>query len=141
VDRSNLNFLYNSIASSQHTDGSLWSSHSEYPKTQTGLGMWSLIGWPDKEASFPTTYKTAHYLHTQYVNSEDSTYNPDHASGWWNTQIAQTAMTVIGLTNVVRTAPTLDTQKLKSYRLLDSAGLGGNTKDAADMEVDVCGHP
>lgn len=135
VDRTHLNFLYNSIASSQHADGSLWSSHSEYPKTQTALGMWSLVAWPDKEASFPTTYKTAGYLHAQYVKSEDSTYNPDQATGWWNTEVAQTAMTVIGLTNVVRTAPTIDTQKFKSYRLLDSAGLGGNNKNAADMEV------
>lgn len=82
IDLGQTTYLYNTIASSQQSDGSLRSSHS-WTKTPTSLGLWSLSAWPDEKASFRTRYRAAEHLLGRRTNSGEQTYwTADHTTGW-----------------------------------------------------------
>jgi len=109
IDRQAATFLYKAIAGNQHADGSIWFNDDQALKTQTALGFWSLIAWPDKASSFPVMYKAAQYFHQRRIDDKHYSYwTPDRAEGWWNTNVAQTTLVVMGLADVLKTAPSLE---------------------------------
>jgi streptogramin lyase len=132
VDRKAAQFLYNAISTSQWADGALRISHPEFTRTQTTLGLWSLDEWPDVAGTFRTKYKAARFLFNLKARTGDQTYWwPDHATGWWNTHVSHTALTVKGFANVLEDASKLDLTGLQDYALAAGrpTGAGAHIED------------
>ena len=135
VDLDKTKFLYNSIASSQKADGSLRISHPEFAKTQTTLGIWSLTSWPSGDQSFRPLYRSAKYLYDRRIASGGNFYwAPDHASGWWNTNVSHTALSMVGFADVLRKAKTVDLAQVRDYALINPVSLGAGT-NPLDIEM------
>ncbi|MCP4700980.1 MAG: hypothetical protein GY862_29620, partial [Gammaproteobacteria bacterium] len=133
-------FLYDAIAGSQQSDGSLATmARSGYKTTQTSLGLWSLTAWPDKEASFRTMYKAAGYLHDRRRSSGNKTYwHSSYPSYWFSGNIVQTALTVMGFADIVKTARNIDISGVRDYKLVELARLSRGYS-VADMEIGADG--
>ncbi|MEQ1620843.1 MAG: carboxypeptidase regulatory-like domain-containing protein [Methylococcales bacterium] len=126
--------LYNTIASTQQNDGGLRSSYPQYTKTQTALGAWSLTAW-NAEESFRTLYRASQHLYGKRTQSGNQTWwTPDHASGWWYSNDAQTALTVKAYSHLLKTAQTTDLNRINDYRL-DSKVLLGSGTSPRDVEL------
>ncbi|QSQ18942.1 carboxypeptidase regulatory-like domain-containing protein [Pyxidicoccus parkwayensis] len=125
VDRGAATFLYNSISSSQWSDGALRISHPEFQRTQTTLGLWSLSAWPDIAGTFRTKLNAAKYLQARRYSSGDQTWwSPDYATGWWNTDVSHTALTVKGFANVLKDATRPEVADVKDYSLATVGAVG-----------------
>lgn len=135
IDGAATQFLYNTIATSQQTNGALYISHPEFAKTQTHLGIWALGAWPDKGDSFRAMFRAAKYLHSVRSQSGGNTFwTPDHASGWWYSNVASTALAVSGITDVLRAAETVDLAGFRDYALGPALNTGAGS-GPLDMEV------
>ncbi len=135
IDRAATTFLYNAIASSQQADGALRISHPEHAKTQTSLGIWALDAWPNKEESFRTTYKAAKFLYDRRVSSGNTMrWTTDHSSGWWYSDVSNTALALGGFADLLSSARTLDLSKIKDFSLGPAVSLGAGT-NPLDIEV------
>lgn len=118
IDRSATKHLYNAIASSQWLDGALRISHPEFAKTQTTLNIWSLGAWPDPAASFRTRYRAAKFLQgVKFRSGNQTSWSPDHASGWWNTDASHTSMTVKAYAGLIRDAARIPPSSVVDYSL------------------------
>ncbi|MCY1015717.1 carboxypeptidase regulatory-like domain-containing protein [Pyxidicoccus sp. MSG2] len=133
VDRQAATFLYNSISSSQWSDGGLRISHPEFQRTQTTLGLWSLSAWPDIAGTFRTKLNAAKYLQARRYSSGDQTWwSPDYATGWWNTDVSHTALTVKGYANVLKDATRPEVADVKDYSLA-TVGAAGSMNSSEDL--------
>ena len=127
IDPESVEFAYNAVASSQQSNGMLANSHTlDYGKTATLLGFWSLAAWPDKQQSFRTQYMAASYLHDRRSVSEDRVFwsNDHRYFAWWYNDVSTTAMTAIGLADVLTSAGQIDTSAVHEYRLNPEFSLG-----------------
>lgn len=135
VERNAARFLYNTVASSQQGSGALYISHPEYAKTQSYLGLWALGAWPDKTESFRTSYKAAKFLHDRRFESGNLSYwSADHASGWWYSNVANTALAIGGFADVLRSARSIDLSRIQDFALSPAIAAGTGT-DPLDIEV------
>lgn len=136
IDRSQALFLYNAIASSQQANGSTYISHPEFQKAQSYLGIWSLGAWPVKEESFRTQYKLAKYVYDTRigVNSTTDLWRTDHSSGWWYSDVANTALALSGFTDVLRASGTIDLSAVVDHTLGPAMAMGSGG-DALDIEL------
>ncbi|MBI3546325.1 MAG: carboxypeptidase-like regulatory domain-containing protein [Gammaproteobacteria bacterium] len=135
VDRGAATFLYNAIASSLQADGALRISHPEYAKAQTYLGIWALGAWPNKEESFRSSYKAAKYLYDRRVQSGNTMrWSTDHATGWWYSDVSNTALALSGFADLVAARAALDMNNVKDFALGPAAPLGAGT-NPLDIET------
>jgi hypothetical protein len=118
IDLGATTFLYNAISTSQNADGALRLSHPEFATTATTLGLWSLAAWPDAKASFRTKYRAAQFMMARKQRSgQQTTWNPDHATGWWNTTVSHTSLVVKGLVDILTSAGNIDLNAVPNYAL------------------------
>lgn len=100
-DANNRNTIFNSIVEYQQSNGAIDGYTGAYQMTQSMLGMWALNAWHKKNEIVSTLAKGAQYLIS--VQSPAGAWSPDHASGWWSTQVANTAFNVKNLIDVHQT--------------------------------------
>ncbi|WP_323844806.1 carboxypeptidase regulatory-like domain-containing protein [Microbulbifer magnicolonia] len=136
IDPGQAKFLYNAIASSQQSDGSLRSSHS-WTKTPTSLGLWSLAEWPDRNASYRTRYRAAEHLMNRRSNSGAQTYwTADHSTGWQS--VAHEGITAIVAKSFAELIETSEQGEgsLIDYNLGDSRPLALGSRPAGMVATD-----
>ncbi|MHB1142347.1 MAG: carboxypeptidase regulatory-like domain-containing protein [Sulfuricaulis sp.] len=135
IDVATTKFLFNAISTSQHNNGSTYVSHPEFAKAQTYLGAWALGSWPDKQESFRTVYKAAKFVYDTRISSGNFTFwRTDHSSGWWNTDVANTALALSGMSEAMRIARAADVSHITDYILGTGINMGPGTR-AHDIEV------
>ncbi len=134
IDPEAVKFTYNTVASSQNSNGVLANAYTaRYPRTQTLLGFWSLAAWPDKQQSYLTQYRAASVLHSWRIRSANRIYwRNDHPastpSQWWYNDIATTAITAIGISDVLTSSASIDMSAVHEYSLTGIHDLGAGAE-------------
>ena len=119
-------FVYNAIATSQQSDGSLHSAYNQYVETQTALELWALSQTPDKVSSFATKYKAAQFMQSRVSTSGSQDYwNPDYGSGWWASVDGHNMLTVTGLVDMLLTAQNNNVANVIDYSTGTATALSG----------------
>jgi len=138
IDKAEINpaqtrYLFNAITTSVYADG----SSAGGGKTETALALWSLGAWRDLATSFRAKYKSAQYLQSQRSTaSGNQTYwTPSHASGWWDTYVAETALVVKGYVDVLKSAEKLPAAGVPDYALETVQSLGPTWLPTDDLTV------
>jgi len=97
-DANNRNTIFNAIIEYQQSNGAIDGFTGGYQMTQSMLGLWALNAWHKKNEIVSTLVKGAQYLES--VQDGAGAWNADHASGWWSTQVANTAFNVKNLIEI-----------------------------------------
>ncbi|MGH8541234.1 MAG: carboxypeptidase regulatory-like domain-containing protein, partial [Stenotrophobium sp.] len=125
-DPTTTQFVYNAIATSQQSDGSLHSAYPGYAETQTALEMWALSQTQDKLSSFATKYKAAQFMQTRVSTSGNQNYwQPDYGSGWWASVDGHNMLTVTGLADLLLTAKNNSVANVMDYGSGNATSLSG----------------
>jgi len=133
IDPEAVKYTYNAIVSAQN-NGVLGNAYTvQYSKTQTLLGFWSLAAWPDKQQSYLTQYRAASALHRWRIRSGNRTYwRNDHAVPapvrWWYDDVTTTAITAIGLEDLLTSSANIDLSAVREYSLTQTHDLGSGTR-------------
>src|SRR5258708_879508 len=98
----NRNTIFNAIIEYQQSNGAI-DGFGGYQMTQSMLGMWALNAWHKKNEIVSTLVKGARFLES--VQDGAGAWNADHVSGWWSTQVANTAFNVKNLIEIHDTLP------------------------------------
>ena len=104
-DANNRNTIFNALIEYQQSNGAI-DGFGGYQMTQSMLGMWALNAWHKKNEIVSTLVKGAQFLES--VQDGAGAWNADHVSGWWSTQVANTAFNVKNLIEIhdtLRQAP------------------------------------
>ena len=130
--------ILNAVMYEQRPDGSL--SHTQggaFARTMTTLGLWGLTSYRDKPAIAQTLKKAADYL----VNQQDSLgrWLPDHATGWWRSEVTNTALNLKNLAEVHGVLAAINPQAVKYYALRPFAS-NLNRTSRGFVTVDSAGH-
>lgn len=132
------NNLFNTVASSQQEDGGLRASHPYFTKTQTALGVWSLTQWDDLKESFRTLYKAAKHMYDRRSQSGNQTWwTPDHATGWWNSNDAHTALTLKAYVRLLQASDSVELSAISDYGLQSFAGLAGSGSNNYPLDLEA----
>jgi len=95
VDPSVAQTLFDAITGWQNADGSVSSPPHRYYMTQTQLALWAYTSWHDQTEAQPYILKAADYLLSR--QSYGGYFTCDHCSGWWDSTVSATSITLIGL--------------------------------------------
>ena len=93
----NRNTIFNALIEYQQSNGAI-DGFGGYQMTQSMLGMWALNAWHKKNEIVSTLVKGAQYLMS--IQSAAGAWSADHVSGWWSTQVANTAFNVKSLIEI-----------------------------------------
>ena len=96
-DANNRNTIFNALIEYQQSNGAI-DGFGGYQMTQSMLGMWALNAWHKKNEIVSTLVKGAQFLES--VQDGAGAWNADHVSGWWSTQVANTAFNVKNLIEI-----------------------------------------
>ncbi|MDF1761831.1 MAG: carboxypeptidase regulatory-like domain-containing protein [Oleibacter sp.] len=127
--------MFNSIASSQQKQGELMDRHPQWPIVQTGLGLWAMSSFPNKEFSFRTKYKAAKYLYSRKLTSGNSTYwrSERTSPGWWNGNTSITSIIAHGYVDLIKSAEDIDISTLTELQFETSVSIGSG--DIRDIKI------
>ncbi len=125
----NRNTIFNAIIEYQQSNGAI-DGFGGYQMTQSMLGMWALNAWHKKNEIVSTLVKGAQFLES--VQDGAGAWNADHVSGWWSTQVANTAFNVKNLIEIHDTLSQAPAGSAVNYAATPWAVSGiGNTYDMA----------
>ncbi len=128
-DANNRNTIFNAIIEYQQSNGAI-DGFGGYQMTQSMLGMWALNAWHKKNEIVSTLVKGAQYLTS--IQSPAGAWSADHVSGWWSTQVANTAFNVKSLIEIHDTLSQAPAGSAVNYVATPWAVSGiGNTYDLA----------
>lgn len=95
--KSNRDLILNAITMYQQSNGAI-DGYGGYQKTQTMLGMWALNAWHKSSEVLSTLAKGARFLISD--QNQNGSWDPDHVSAWWSTEVANTAFNVKSLVDI-----------------------------------------
>ncbi len=104
--------------------------------TQSMLGMWALNAWHKKNEIVSTLVKGAQYLES--VQDGAGAWNADHASGWWSTQVANTAFNVKSLIEIHDTLSQAPAGSVVNY--VATPWVSGPFANTFDLASDAAGN-
>ena len=106
--------IFNAITTEQLSNGTLAQTNS-FPRTMTTLGLWGLASYSDKPSIAQTLKKAADYLVTQ----QDSLgrWFADHASGWWPSEVTNTALNLKTISELHGVLGAVDPQSIQYFSL------------------------
>ncbi|HWM43540.1 MAG TPA: carboxypeptidase regulatory-like domain-containing protein [Burkholderiales bacterium] len=104
--------IFNGITFEQQPNGSI-SVTNPFPRTMTTLGLWGLASYRDKPSIAQTLKKAVDYLVTQ----QDSLgrWFADHASGWWGSEVTNTAFNLKNVSEMHGVLGALPPQAVQYY--------------------------
>ena len=97
----NRDTILNAITTHLQSNGAI-DGYGGYQKTQSMLSMWAMNAWHNSAEVLSTLVSGSDFL----VNNQNAngSWDPDHASGWWSTQMANAAFNVKNLAETVASA-------------------------------------
>jgi hypothetical protein len=106
--------IFNAITTEQLSNGTLAQTNG-FPRTMTTLGLWGLASYSDKPSIAQTLKKAADYLVTQ----QDSLgrWFADHASGWWPSEVTNTALNLKTVSELHGVLGAMDPQGIQYFSL------------------------
>jgi hypothetical protein len=135
-DANNRNTIFNALTEYQQSNGAI-DGFGGYQMTQSTLGMWALNAWHKKNEIVSTLVKGAQYLIS--IQSAAGAWSADHVSGWWSTQVANTAFNVknlIEIRDTLNRAPEGSAVNYVATPWIAGKGIGA----AYDMASDAAGN-
>ena len=126
--------IFNGITFEQQPNGS-FSLTNPFPRTMTTLGLWGLASYRDKPSIAQTLKKAVDYLITQ--QDALGRWFADHASGWWASEVTNTAFNLKSVSEMHGVLAALPPQAVQYYAfraftpIMNRTSRGFLTVDAA----------
>ena len=134
ISPADVQYLYNDIAGSLESNGTILPAHTELPETQTALAIWALSGWQNPAQVFRTLYKGSVYqLSRMSTSGNQSWWNNDYCGIWVCNVPSQVMNSVKGLTATLRMAAQLTNTPVNDYTFVDS-GQNLGERDVQGMQ-------
>ena len=106
--------ILNAVTGEQRANGSLSETQGgSFARTMTTLGLWGLASYRDKPFIAATLKKASDYLVTQQDGL--GRWFADHSSGWWQSEVTNTAFNLKNLAEMHGVLGAVDPQSIVNY--------------------------
>lgn len=138
IDAFQMRFLFNTLASSQQSDGRIRISNDQHIQTQQQFAVWSMVEWPEKLQAHRTKLKALEYMWSRRGSYNGYTYfNRDHKTGWTTTCCeASTAIVTRAIVDLILSDRELGSTPIVDYSSLPDRDLSSVASYPAGTHLD-----